>query len=361
MSNSILNRISNSISNAGDTMHSTLSNSGNKVSGFFNNAINNVSNLTSTVPGASAPIAANVQNIGAAQSVPESGSGNALKNFFSFPNFSSNKYLSGTKEFLDSNSFVAKLAFLLLVIILFVFLMRIGISILSWFLGPSHDPVLVDGMKNAKHMIRIPQDPSIGGAKPIMRSNNDPNGLEFTWSVWINVEDFTYKQNQYKHIFHKGNDDINQSGKEIGVNFPNNAPGLYITPNINNLLIKMNTFEDINEDVIVNDLPLNKWVNVMIRVIQNQLDVFINGSLVKRHILKGVPKQNYGDVFVTMNGGFSGFLSELRYFNYAIGTNKIQRLVNAGPNLKTTSHDITQGKPQYLSTRWYLNNSINSF
>ena len=361
MSNSIFNRISSSISNAGDTVQGALSNSGNKVSNFFNDTVDKVSNLTSTIPGASAPIAANVQNVNPAQNISESGAGNALKKLFSFPSFSSNKYLTGTKDFLNSNSFVAKLSFLLLVIILFVFLMRIGISILSWFLAPSKDPILVNGMANAKQMIRIPQDPSISGAKPVMRSNNDPNGLEFTWSVWINVEDFTYKQNQYKHIFHKGNDDIIQEGDDIGINFPNNAPGLYITPNINNLLIKMNTFEEINEDIIVNDLPLNKWVNVMIRVIQNQLDVFINGSLVKRHMLKGVPKQNYGDVFVTMNGGFSGFLSELRYFDYAIGTNQIQRLISSGPNLKYNSPDFTKGKPQYLSTRWFLNNSVNAF
>ena len=37
-----------------------------------------------------------------------------------FSNFGSNKYVSGTKEFLESNSIVAKFAFLLLVLILFL-------------------------------------------------------------------------------------------------------------------------------------------------------------------------------------------------------------------------------------------------
>jgi len=76
---------------------------------------------------------------------------------------------------------------------------------------------------------------------------------------------------------------------------PNNSPGLYLTPitdNQQNLLIRMNTFEQMNEDVLVEDIPINKWVNVIVRCDQHQLDIYINGVLTKRHILQGVPKQN---------------------------------------------------------------------
>ena len=291
---------------------------------------------------------------------PIQASGNNFRNMFNF-SFGSNKYVSGGKDFLESNSFVAKIAFVLLVIILFVFLLRVGIYLLSWIFSPSTEPVLIKHMIDAKQMHKIPQDPAQSGAIPILRSTNDPNGLEFTWSVWINIEDYTYKQNQYKHIFHKGNDNINLTGDSAGINEPNNAPGLYLTPHINNLLIKMNTFDNINEDILVKDVPLNKWVNVIIRVIQHQVDVYVNGSMVKRHILKGVPKQNYGEVFVTMNGGFSGHLSQLRYFNYAIGTNHIERIVSTGPNLNMITSDLSTGEPHYLSTKWYLNNSINTY
>ena len=43
-----------------------------------------------------------------------------------FSQFSSNKYVSGTREFLESNSIVAKFAFLILVLIAFVVLLRLG-------------------------------------------------------------------------------------------------------------------------------------------------------------------------------------------------------------------------------------------
>ena len=239
-----------------------------------------------------------------------------------------------SKDFLQSNSIVAKFAFLIMVLILFIVALRLGAWILTLLFTPSTNPILIDGMINAKQMMRIEQDPSSPGAVPIVRSVNENDGLEFTWSVWIFVDDFTYKQNEYKHVFHKGND---------------------ITPNTNNLLVIMNTFDTIKEEVIIKDLPLNKWVSVIIRVSnQHVLDVYINGVLTKRHQLKSVPKQNYGDVFVSMNGGFSGYTSELRYFGNAIGTNKIQSIVDSGPNMKMVGSDMTQSKPQYLSSRWYF-------
>jgi len=269
--------------------------------------------------------------------------------------YSSNKYVSGSPSFLQSNSIVAKFAFLILVLILFILALRLGAWLLTWVFSPSSSPILIDGMINAKQMMRIEQDPSVPGAKPIIRSVNEDAGLEFTWSVWIFVDDFTYKQNEYKHVFHKGNDNINISGNSIGLNYPNNGPGLYITPHTNNLLVIMNTFEKIKEEVIIKDLPIHKWVSVIIRVSnQHVLDIYINGVLTKRHQMKSVPKQNYGDVFVSMNGGFSGYTSELRYFDQAIGTNKIQSIVDSGPNMKMIGGDMTGTKPQYLSSRWYF-------
>lgn len=272
-----------------------------------------------------------------------------------FSRFSSNKYIAGSKEFLESNSIVAKFAFLLLVLILFVMALRLGTSIMSWIFSPSPNPILINGMIDAKQMMRIPQDPSVNGAIPIMRSQGSDDGLVFTWSVWINIDDLQYRQNEYRHIFHKGNDDINVTKVPIGMNQPNNAPGLYIAPGTNDLVVVMNTFENINEEVIVKDIPLNKWVNVIIRVDeQHKLDVYINGRLVRRHILKSVPRQNYGDVYVSMNGGFSGYTSCLRYFGTAIGQNQIQSIVDQGPCLNMIGSNMTDANPRYLSLRWFF-------
>jgi len=261
----------------------------------------------------------------------------------------------GTGAFSDSNSIVAKVAFLLFILIVFVLLMKVGIYILGYIFKTNPDPYLFKGMINANHMKIIPADPSLKNAVPIVRSVNQTDGIEFTWSTWIFIKDLE-PMNKYKHVFHKGNDNIDYQGTVTGagLNFPNNAPGLYISPNTNSLVIIMNTFNVINEEITINDIPFNKWISVIIRVEGNNLDVYINGTIVKRHKLSGVPKQNYGDVYVAMNGGFNGYISNLRYWNYAISLYKIQDLINAGPNLSMDDKEMLESEPRYFSIRWFL-------
>lgn len=282
--------------------------------------------------------------------------------------FASSQYVSAGKSFLQSNSIVAKFAFLILVLLLFMTLLSLGSAILARIFKPKHDPILIDGMINSKQLMIIPQDPSVKGSKPIYRSDNEREGIEFSWSVWINIDDYSYKEHEYKHVFHKGNNNIssNDTGAgKAGINFPNNAPGVYVTPiikdekngNTAGLLIMMNSFARIDERISISNLPLNKWVNIIIRLTkQTQLDIYISGVLVKRHKLAGVPKQNYGDVYASLNGGFSGNTSSLRYFEYALNTSQIQSIVNKGPNdnLITGSSMGRKDTNKYLSTRWFL-------
>lgn len=267
--------------------------------------------------------------------------------------FASNQYVSGTKEFLASNSLVAKFAFLLLVLFAFVAILRVGASALGWLLGPSDNPRLIKGMIDAKQMVTIPQDPKLKGSIPVLRSRDQRDGIEFTWSVWMYINDLVYKEGQYRHVFHKGNDNINFVGSKIGMNFPNNGPGLYLGPKENTLVVVMNTFDTIGEEIEIENIPVKKWVNVILQCDGKNLDVYVNGTLARRHILSGVPKQNYGDVYVAMNGGFDGYISELQYFNSDIGLARINAIVSGGPNLKMTDSNLTESAPHYLSTRWY--------
>jgi Concanavalin A-like lectin/glucanases superfamily len=266
--------------------------------------------------------------------------------------------INTNSSFTNSNSIVSKFVFLIIVLIIFVVALQLCSQFLVWFFAPSDSPILINGMIDAKQMMQIPQNPSVKGAIPILRSVNDTNGLEFTWSVWIYVDDITYNDDNYRHIFHKGNDGINVSGGPMtGMNTPNNGPGLYIAPKTNRLVVVMSTFENPSDEMTISDLPLNNWVNVIIRVSnQTQLDVYINGVLTKRRQLTSIPKQNYGDVYVSMNGGFSGFTSDLKYFNSSIGTYDIQSIVDSGPNTKMSgSSNVQNGDQHYLSSRWYYN------
>lgn len=270
--------------------------------------------------------------------------------------------IMGTREFLESNSLVAKVAFLLVIMLVFILCLRVGIMLLNWFMSDSSNPHMIDGMIDSKQMKVILVDPNEKGSKPIARSDDENDGIEFTWSVWLFVDDIDYKRGQYKHIFHKGNDNINLDSKPYGMNFPNNGPGLYLAPETNNLVVVMNTFKTIEEKIIVKNYPLNKWFNVIIRVEGNNCDVYVNGTVTNRHVLNDVPKQNYDKVYMSMNGGFSGYTSNLWYYDYALGTTEIQRLIDAGPNMNLLGDDMLNGKPRYFSLRWFFRNtnSVNS-
>jgi hypothetical protein len=287
--------------------------------------------------------------------------GSASNTFNQFTGTTS--YVNATQDFLNSNSIVAQVAFLLLVFFVFIILLRLGISVLGYFMAPTGTPRLIDGMVDAKQLIVIPQDPSSEGSVTISRSVNATEGIEFTWSVWIYIDDLTYNTGRYRCVFYKGNDYAKNPDSETqGLNFPNNSPGLYIAPNTNDLVIMMNTFNVINEEITVNDIPLNKWVNVIIRCENNTLDVYINGSIIKSHHLHGVPKQNYGDVYVAANGGFSGNISNLWYYNYALGVTEIAKIAETGPNtFMKGDNGLNLKNNNYLSLRWFFSGAGDSF
>ena len=206
---------------------------------------------------------------------------------------------------------------------------------------------------NAKHTKIVSTNPTIRGSKPILRSVNERYGIEFTWTVWLFIDDLEYRKGQLKHIFHKGDDKVISQDTEIFST--STAPALYLHQNKNAFIIYMNTFGTMNEKVVVNDVPLNKWINVAIRIEGSTMDVYINGKVVLRHIFADVPKQNYGDTYVNANGGYSGLMSDLWYHNKALTGVEIMDIVRAGPDL--TTDESIKVFPPYFSLLWYFQNA----
>jgi hypothetical protein len=342
-------------------------NSGYNNSNVGSNVISNIQNVASNAASNISNVATNLASgISNARTDISSRISNASVSMGdSFKGFSSN-YKATTREFFESNSLVAKVAFLLLVLVGFTFLLRLGIWMIGSFLiASASNPMLINGMISAKTKMIIPQDNKMQTSINVPRSENEREGVEFTWSCWILINDLEYNNNMYRCVFYKGNDFKDSSSEPAdngadteltGVNFPNNAPGLYITPNTNNLVIFMNTFNEINTKVTINEIPMHKWINVIIRCKNTLLDVYINGDISKSLQLNGVPKQNYGDVYVAENGGFDGYISNLWYYDYALNPIEISNLVYKGPNTNMigTGDGMNIKNPDYLSLRWYF-------
>lgn len=272
--------------------------------------------------------------------------------------FNSSNVVSGSKSFLDSNSYVAKTAFLILTVIIFVYVLRACVAIIGFLFSPNSSPYLLNGMVDGTvGNMRIPQDPSQANAVTIIRSTNDAVGIALTWSVWIyikqkNVGDAT----KWLHVFNKGSATAITTANDPmkGIMTPNNGPGLYLKGDYSAIRVVMSTFNNKDKSIDVGNIPINKWFNVIIRVENTVLDVFVNGDLAQRLQLESVPFQNYGDVNVAINNGFNGVMSSLRYYNTALGTRAIANIVSEGPNLKVIgASGGAPGLTDYLSMRWF--------
>ena len=292
-----------------------------------------------------------------------SSSGPSSSYFSKFTSPFGSSDVSSSKDFLESNTLIAKTAFLLLVIILFFILLRICIALLSWLLAPSQNMTLLNGMADATLPIVISQDPTSTTSMPIIRSTNQIFGMEFTWSIWMFIKPVQPSTTSpMQHVFSKGAGAMGSCAKNL---FSNNAPGLYLM-DTNTLYILMDTvnkpacFPGVGDDISIPNMPINKWFNVVIRLTNDTLDVYINGRLTKRLVMTSVPNQNYDDVYICSGGGFNGYVSDLKYFNSSIGTTQINALVSNGPNTSINSSNLKNNIPPYLSIDWYDENQNQS-
>ena len=317
------------------------------------------------------------------------------------------------KSFFASNTLVAYVAFLLLMVVLFLIVVRVGTSAMVALTAPPGSPSFYvrgnchNSLSGSCSLQRYQPDATVGSTwsqdpnsslctsacpgascQTVLRSKDGRYGIEFTWSIWLYINKIgSSAGTRRQHIFSKGSDTMamasgascasdgdcappasvcdmgskrcvsssqNPLMDKSGMLTPNNAPGLYLDSNKNSLYVVMNTFDMIDEEVEVNDIPLNKWINVMIRVEGRTLDVYINGTIAVRHQLSSVPKQNYGDVHATKNGGFNGQWSRLHYYDHSLNTSEIMDIVRTGPDLR---HCLTTPiTPPYLSMQWYFDN-----
>lgn len=258
--------------------------------------------------------------------------------------------------FLDLNGMVAKVAFLILVMFGFLTLLRLGISLIGYFSQNSRSPYVIRGMLGGQSSVIISQDPAVPNSVPIPRSNDKTSGAEFTWSIWLFVDQSKLNDGQYQPIFVKGFGEFNPT---TGIRIIN-GPGMYLTTqDTTTLKIVMDTVDGKNEEIDVPNIPQQKWVHVAARLRNTTLAVYVNGVVAKQLTMAAAPSQNYQDVFVFPNGGVTGntSLSDLRYFDSALDAFGINNIVMFGPNKKqsslTTSAAAVGGNYTYLSNQWY--------
>ena len=264
--------------------------------------------------------------------------------------------IEASSGFLSSNTIIAKFAFLILIVILFLFLLNLGSLLIQYFRNSSSS-YLIDGMIDGDKGRIISQNPKVDDSIMLLRSNNESTGIEFTWSTWLRIDELR-NDDMFQHVFHKGVNQIDTSG----IAQINNAPGLYIkrkttenNADTGTLRVVMTTDSELVEHIDLDDIPLKMWVNVIIRMQNTVLDVYINGTVAGRLNLTKVPLQNYYDVYICQNGGFTGKLSNLRYYDNALNIFQISKIVASGPNTNMDTSNKEMQDYGYLAGGWYFN------
>ena len=233
-------------------------------------------------------------------------------------------------------------------------------------------PYLINGMIDATTSIKIP-------SFKIPNSISSSYGIEFTYSSWLYIDDSNFSSNRGSncgdasllHVFHKGSYDyvptrsstVTEEGTSVGYPLLQ-CPGVWLYPNTNKLNIRFNTYENIVETSDVGNIPLNMWVNLIIILIGSSIDIYINGNLKKRTKLVGVPKVNYGDLYITNWGGYQGYLSNFRYFNYAVEQFTIDQIFKMGPSYNIAPDNSLTAtanlSPNYWMTTGFPNSAISN-
>jgi hypothetical protein len=337
------------------------------MSDFLNNAKNSIANATESIK----------QNLpdpnAVASSLSERANSVREATNNATADFSSQGVMNASKEFLNSNSTIARFVFIILILIIFMVLLNIGVAFVSYLATPSKSPYIIHGMLPGSGYTIFPQDPASSKAV-VYRSNNRTGGVEFTWALWLKIDNLP-ADTKYHPIFVKGTDSYNESGSEgeIGVSRVNNGPGLYLSKgesidSCGNQLKLTYIMDIVSPDKngqlnpltkVIENIPIGKWFHVAVRMQGKVLDCYINGVIVQRMSFgDAIPKQNYDPIVYAGNGGFAGSISNLRYYDYALSVFEINSVVYYGPNLKA-ANGSSNNYFDYLGQSWYSNSIPN--
>ena len=200
-------------------------------------------------------------------------------------------------------------------------------------------------------------------AKTIGLSENERTGIEFAYSFYFMVHPNTFTGDaKLKHVFHKGNQCA----------WPLMGPGVFMMGNSNTMRVVMNGYDDPYHFADIPNIPMKKWVHVVLNCVNNALEIYINGNIVSRINFKGsLPYQNFGDIYVFNNANYvvrlpdrdpfevqgtcSGYISNLTYARYGLSFTEIQSLMNAGPSKRILQREDQDKNnlPPYLADTWW--------
>ena len=172
----------------------------------------------------------------------------------------------------------------------------------------------ISDLANAKNVQKIDAD-----------DISSSNASNYAYSAWFYIDDWSYRYGEPKIILGRLDSNLHPS------------PSIVLGAIENNLQVSVSCYpnENSNTDIIhkcnVANVPLQRWVNVIVSLYGRTLDVYIDGKLVRTCVLPGVAKiASSAPIYVTPGGGFSGYTANIHYYDNSLNPQEAFNIYRAG-------------------------------
>jgi hypothetical protein len=183
------------------------------------------------------------------------------------------------------------------------------------------DPYTLQGVQNGKTTSTI-------SASSLETNGSDVPSSNFAYSVWFYVNDWNYRYGKPKVIFGRmGSKSTTGAGSVDGISGLDPCPAVVLGAVENNIAVSLGCYPGVNQQPTtaggntivhtcgITNIPIQKWVNLIVSVYGRTMDLYIDGKLVRTCLLPGVASvNNNADIYVTPAGGFDGWTSKLQYY-----------------------------------------------
>ena len=157
--------------------------------------------------------------------------------------------------------------------------------------------------------------------------SNSKNSNNYTYSTWFYINDWNYRFGEPKIILGRLDKD-NNPGPSITLDAMEN--NLSVAVACYPVSTSAATAPLIHQCNIAN-IPLQKWVNLIVSLYGRTLDLYLDGKLVRTCVLPGVAKVNPDtNILVTPAGGFNGWTTNFQYWPSASNPQEAYNIYKGG-------------------------------
>jgi hypothetical protein len=176
----------------------------------------------------------------------------------------------------------------------------------------------------------IPLD---GKTQTVIAAANAPitqgadNGVQF----WMFIKDWDYRFGSKKSILYR-KDSTHPTFRNPDISLHPTDNSLDVTISIYPADASDTSATGDTQTITVENVPLQTWFSVSVTVYQRNVDVYINGKLVKSAVLSGVPRPAAGDIIIGDANGFSGQVCNVHAYPNMLSPTDAASFFSSGTN-----------------------------